>query len=74
MLLQLSGAASPVVTARSPRTLRLPRTTPPPPPTGRAGSVKTLLGRLAARGLIEQGYGGVVVRAPKAMRAFVDDG
>jgi len=33
-----------------------------------------MLGRLAERGLIEQGYGGIVVRAPKALRAFVDEG
>jgi len=37
-------------------------------------SVRTMLGRLAARGLIEQGYGGVTVRAPEALRAFVDQG
>ncbi len=37
-------------------------------------SVRTMLGRLAARGLIEQGYGGIVVRAPAALRAFVDEG
>ena len=29
---------------------------------------------LAKRGLIEQGYGGVVVRAPAALRAFVGRG
>ena len=37
-------------------------------------SVRTMLGRLAERGLIEQGYGGVVIRAPAALRAFVDEG
>ncbi len=37
-------------------------------------SVRTMLGRLAARGLIEQVYGGIVVRAPAALRAFVDEG
>ncbi len=37
-------------------------------------SVRTMLGRLAERGLIEQGYGGIVVRAPAALRAFVDEG
>jgi hypothetical protein len=37
-------------------------------------SVKTIPGRLAARGLIEQGYGGIVVRAPAALRDFVDEG
>ncbi len=37
-------------------------------------SVRTMLGRLAALGLIEQGYGGVVVRQPAALRAFVDKG
>ena len=37
-------------------------------------SVRSMLGRLAARGLIEQGYGGGVVRAPAALRAFVDEG
>ena len=37
-------------------------------------SVKSMLQRLAARGLIEQGYGGIVVRAPAALRAFVDEG
>jgi CRP/FNR family transcriptional regulator, cyclic AMP receptor protein len=37
-------------------------------------SVRSMLGRLAARGLIEQGYGGIAVRAPAALRAFVDDG
>jgi CRP-like cAMP-binding protein len=37
-------------------------------------SVKTMLGRLAERGLIEQGYRGVVVRAAAALRAFVDEG
>ncbi len=37
-------------------------------------SVRTMLGRLAERGLIEQGYGGIVVRAPAALRAFVAEG
>ena len=37
-------------------------------------SVRTMLGRLAERGLIEQAYGGVTVRAPAALRAFVDEG
>ena len=37
-------------------------------------SVRTMLGRLAERGLIEQGYRGIVVRAPAALRAFVDEG
>jgi CRP-like cAMP-binding protein len=37
-------------------------------------SVGTMLQRLAARGLIEQRYRGVGVRAPKALRAFVDEG
>lgn len=37
-------------------------------------SVGAMLQRLAARGLIEQGYRGVAVRAPKALRAFVDQG
>ena len=37
-------------------------------------SVKTMLGRLAERGLIEQGYRGVAVRAPAALRAFVEEG
>ena len=36
-------------------------------------TVRIMLGRLAARGLIKQGYGGVVVRAPAALRAFVDE-
>jgi hypothetical protein len=31
-----------------------------------------MLGRLA-RGLIEQGYRGIVVPAPGALRAFVDE-
>jgi CRP-like cAMP-binding protein len=37
-------------------------------------SVTTMLGRLAERGLIEQDYRGVAVRAPVALRAFVDQG
>ncbi len=35
-------------------------------------SVRTMLKRLAARGLIEQGFGGIAVRAPEALRDFVD--
>jgi CRP-like cAMP-binding protein len=35
-------------------------------------TVRIMLGRLAARGLIEQGDRGIVVRAPAALRAFVD--
>jgi hypothetical protein len=31
-----------------------------------------MLQRLAARGLIEQGYRGIVVRGPAVLRAFVD--
>jgi CRP-like cAMP-binding protein len=37
-------------------------------------SVGTMVKRLAARGLIEQGRQGIVVRAPKALRAFVEQG
>ncbi len=37
-------------------------------------SVRTMLGRLSTRGLIEQSYGGVTVLAPAALRAFVDKG
>ena len=37
-------------------------------------SLRTMLGRLAERGLIEQGYRGIAVRAPAALRAFVDEG
>ena len=37
-------------------------------------SVKSMLARLAERGLIEQGYRGVVIRAPEALRAFVEEG
>ena len=37
-------------------------------------SVRTMLGRLAKRGLIEQSYGGVTVHAPAALRAFVEEG
>ena len=33
-----------------------------------------MLQQLATRGLIEQGYRGIVVRAPAALRAFVDEG
>jgi CRP/FNR family cyclic AMP-dependent transcriptional regulator len=36
-------------------------------------SVRTMLGRLEARGLIEPGYRGIVVRASAALRAFVDE-
>ena len=35
-------------------------------------SVQSMLRRLASRGLIEQGYRGIVVRAPAALRVFVD--
>ena len=35
-------------------------------------SVRTMLQRLAARGLIEQNYRGIVVRASAPLRAFVD--
>src|SRR5271165_3287432 len=37
-------------------------------------SVGTMLQRLKARGLVEQGYRGLIVRAPAALRAFVDGG
>jgi len=37
-------------------------------------SVGTMLQRLRARGLIEIGYRGTMVRSPKALRAFVDQG
>ncbi len=37
-------------------------------------SLGTMLQRLAERGLIEQGYWALIVRAPKALRAFVDEG
>ena len=37
-------------------------------------SVGTMLQRLAARGLIEQGYRDMTIRAPAALRAFVDEG
>jgi CRP-like cAMP-binding protein len=37
-------------------------------------SVRSMLQRLTARGLIEQGYRGLIVRAPAALRAFVDRG
>jgi CRP-like cAMP-binding protein len=37
-------------------------------------SVRSMLGRLAERGLIEQGYRGIAVPAPAALRAFVDEG
>ncbi len=37
-------------------------------------SVKSMLGRLAARRLIEHGYRGIVVSALAAPRAFVDEG
>jgi hypothetical protein len=33
-----------------------------------------MLQRLAKRGLIERGYGGVAIRATPALRAFVDQG
>jgi DNA-binding GntR family transcriptional regulator len=35
-------------------------------------SVRTMLQRLAARGLIEQTYRGIVVRAPAALRDFAE--
>ena len=35
-------------------------------------SVGTMLRRLAARGLVEPGYRGMTIRAPQALRAFVD--
>ena len=37
-------------------------------------SVRSILHRLVARKLIEQGYRGIVVRAPAALRAFIDQG
>ena len=37
-------------------------------------SVRSMLGRLATRGLIEQGYGGIAVRQAAALRAFVEEG
>ena len=37
-------------------------------------SVGTMLQRIKERGLIEQGYRGIVVSAPAALRAFVDEG
>jgi CRP-like cAMP-binding protein len=37
-------------------------------------SVKTMLGRLVRRGLIEHGYRGIAVRDPTALRAFVNEG
>jgi len=37
-------------------------------------SVRTMLHRLAARGLIEQSHRGIAVRAPAALRAFVNHG
>ncbi len=37
-------------------------------------SVGTMLHRLKARGLIELGYRGMTIRAPAALRAFVDRG
>ena len=37
-------------------------------------SVGTMLRRLAARGLVEPGYRGMTIRAPQALRAFVDGG
>jgi CRP/FNR family cyclic AMP-dependent transcriptional regulator len=36
-------------------------------------SVRSMLGRLTARGLIEQGYRDIVVREPASLRAFVDE-
>ncbi|MGO9419256.1 hypothetical protein [Roseiarcus sp.] len=38
------------------------------------GTVRIMLGRPAALGLIEQGYRGIVVRIPAALRAFIDEG
>ncbi len=35
-------------------------------------SVGAMLNRLKARGFVEQGYRGIMVRAPAALRAFVD--
>jgi Mn-dependent DtxR family transcriptional regulator len=37
-------------------------------------SVGAILQRLKARGLVEQGYRGMTLRAPAALRAFVDQG
>ena len=37
-------------------------------------SVRTMLRRSAARGLIEQAYHDIIMRAPAALRVFVDDG
>jgi CRP-like cAMP-binding protein len=37
-------------------------------------SVGTMLQRLEKRGFVEVGYGAVTVRAPAALRAFVDQG
>jgi CRP-like cAMP-binding protein len=37
-------------------------------------SVGTMLQRLATRGFVEVGYGAMTVRAPAALRAFVDQG
>jgi CRP/FNR family cyclic AMP-dependent transcriptional regulator len=37
-------------------------------------SVGTMLQRLKGRGLVEPGYRGIAIRAPKALRAFVDWG
>jgi len=37
-------------------------------------SVGTMLQRLKARGLVESGYRGMTIRAPAALRAFVDEG
>ena len=37
-------------------------------------SVGTMLQRRKARGLVEQGYRCIAIRAPKALRAFVDGG
>jgi hypothetical protein len=36
--------------------------------------LKRAQAELAARGLVEQGYRGIVVRAPATLRAFVDEG
>lgn len=37
-------------------------------------SIGTMLRRLAARGMIERGYRGIKLRAPAAMRDFIDQG
>ncbi len=37
-------------------------------------SVRSMPRRRAAQGLIEQGYRGIVVRGPAALRVFVEEG